>query len=313
MHMMLEQTLSLGRTVIEQGQCASYIPELKKADPRQLALSIRATDGRMWRVGDYEQRFTIQSISKLLTLLFAFDYYGYDVVFSKVGMEPSGDAFNAFVDLDMDRAHPTNPMINAGALAVTGLLESKTTFDDLLTYTRRLCMDEDITLNTAVYESEMMNSARNHSIAYLLESKGVIEGNVEHTIDLYTRMCSLNVTADSLANLASVLANDGREPITGQRFMSHDSAMITKTIMLTCGMYDGSGEFAVRVGMPAKSGVGGGLMAVSDKRLGIGIFGPALDPKGNSVAGQKILEILSHELDLHLFGRENPRRFGQRK
>jgi len=311
--MLLEKALRQGHTVIEQGQCASYIPELQKADPNQLALSIRTVDGQLWHSGNYAQRFTIQSISKVIMLILAFDYCGYDAVFSKVGMEPSGEAFNAFVDLATTRVHPTNPMINAGALTVVSLLEKRTNLEDVLSYTRRLCMDDSIALNEAVYKSEMINSARNHSIAYLLKSKGIIEGNVEHTIDFYTRMCALQVTSDSLANFASVLAYDGKNPITGQRFLSHRSAQIAKTIMLTCGMYDGSGEFAVRVGVPAKSGVGGGILAVSDNRMGIGIFGPALDSKGNSIAGQKVLEYLSQELDLHLFGRDDAANYNRFK
>ena len=305
MYRLLEESIELGRKSIGTGQLASYIPELTKADPDHIGVSVRSVDGRLWHAGDYEKRFTMQSISKIASLLAAFDNCGTGKVFSKVGMEPSGEAFNAFADLAITNANPTNPMINAGALTVAWMLTECVTFDEMLGYVRKLCMDPEIDLDEDVFQSEMNNSARNHSIAYLLKSTNVIEGDVEKTLDLYTRMCSLRVTSDSLANFASVLACDGSEPVTGERFMTHQSALLAKTIMLTCGMYDGSGEFAVRVGVPAKSGVGGGLMAVSDRRLGIGIFGPELDKKGNSVAGQKILENLSKELDLHLFGRSS--------
>jgi len=299
----LQTALERARPATAKGRCASYIPELTKADPHYLGISIRTTDGRSWHVGDYRVRFTIQSISKIITLMLAFETIGYDAIFSKVGMEPSGEAFNAFVDLDVTKAFPSNPMINAGALVVVNSLAVRTGFDELLAFARKICADDDIDVNEETYQSEMSNIARNRSIAYLLQSKGIIDGDVELTLALYTRMCSLNVTADSLADLGALLANDGREPITGQRFISHRSAQIAKTIMLTCGMYDGSGEFAVKVGIPTKSGVGGGLLSVADNRMGIGIFGPALDKKGNSVAGQEILEYLSTELDLHLFGR----------
>ncbi len=179
------------------------------------------------------------------------------------------------------------------------------TFEDLLQYTRRVCMDPGIVMDEKVYASEMEHCARNRAIGYLLQSKGILESDVEKTIDLYTRMCSLSVTAESLACFGLVLANGGRHPETGVRLMSAEAVRVVKTIMLTCGMYDGSGEFAVRVGIPSKSGVGGGILAVIEKRMGIGIYGPALDEKGNSIAGQNMLEYLSKTLNLHMFASEN--------
>lgn len=304
MKQILQIALEHARSHTAKGCCASYIPELTKANPEHLGICITTVDGRSWSDGDCDVRFTIQSISKIITLMMAFEQVGHDAVFSKVGMEPSGEAFNAFVDLDVTKAHPSNPLINAGALVVTNIIANKLKFENMLEFTRRVCSDADIDVNDETYQSEMNNISRNRSIAYLLESKKDIEGDVEKTLALYTRMCSMTVTAKSLANLAALLANDGRVPITGQRLIDHKSAQIVKTIMLTCGMYDGSGEFAVRVGIPTKSGVGGGLMSVVDSRMGIGIFGPALDKKGNSVAGQEVLEFLSSELDLHLFGRD---------
>ncbi len=158
-----------------------------------------------------------------------------------------------------------------------------------------------IELNEAVFDSEMKTCSRNRSIAYLLESKGIITTDVEDTLRFYTKMCSMNVTAESLANLGKKLANDGVCNIDGKRYMSSRTARIAKTLMLTCGMYDGSGTFAIKVGIPTKSGVGGGLLSVSDKRAGIGVFGPALDAQGNSMAGCKLLREISNKLRLNLF------------
>ena len=171
----------------------------------------------------------------------------------------------------------------------------------MVRYTRNVCSDPEIELNNDVFDSEMKTCSRNRSIAYLLESKGIITTDVEDTLRFYTKMCSMNVTAESLANLAVILANDGVDEETGRRFMSSRTARIVKTLMLTCGMYDGSGAFAIKVGIPTKSGVGGGLLCVSDKRAGLGVFGPALDPQGNSIAGCKLLREISNELRLNLF------------
>ena len=162
-------------------------------------------------------------------------------------------------------------------------------------------MDPDIVLNESVYNSEFTTGDRNRAIGYLLKSKGVLEGDVLSSVDLYFKMCSLNVNAKTLAGLASVLANDGINPKTNERLIDSNVAKTVKTLMLTCGMYDGSGEYAVKVGMPAKSGVGGGIMSVSEGRLGIGTYGPSLDPKGNSIGGLNIMEYLSKELHLHIF------------
>jgi glutaminase len=171
----------------------------------------------------------------------------------------------------------------------------------MLRYTRNVCSDTGIELNEDVFDSEMKTCSRNRSIAYLLQSKGIITTDVEDTLRFYTKMCSMNVTAESLANLGKKLANDGVCNLDGKRYMSSRTARIAKTLMLTCGMYDGSGAFAIKVGIPTKSGVGGGLLCVSDKRAGIGVFGPALDAQGNSIAGCKLLREISNELRLNLF------------
>ena len=297
----VEKAMVDARKKIPEGAVATYIPELGKVNPDQLGICIYPLTGEKICIGDYQERFTIQSVCKVILLIVALEVCGYKKVFELVGMEPSGEAFNSLVELDLNDSKPYNPLINSGALAVCGLLLKEVSFQDMLRYSRDLCSDYDIVLNETVFASEMKTCSRNRSIAYLLESKGIITSDVEDTLRFYTKMCSLSVTAESLAALGKKLANDGVCSETGARYMSSRTARYVKTLMLTCGMYDGSGTFAINVGIPTKSGVGGGLLSVSDKRAGIGVFGPSLDEKGNSIAGCRLLREISNELRLNLF------------
>ena len=297
----IRRGMDIAREEIPKGKVATYIPELGKADPHQLGIVINPLIGDKICMGDYDVRFTMQSVCKVIMLIVALEVCGFRPVFKKVGMEPSGEAFDSLVELDVSNSKPYNPLINSGGLALCGLLLPEVSFQDILRFTRSICADPNIELNRPVYDSEMKTCSRNRSIAYLLESKGIITTNVEDTLRFYTKMCSMNATADSLSNLGRILANDGVCGETGKRFMSSRTARIAKTLMLTCGMYDGSGTFAIKVGIPTKSGVGGGLLSVSDKRAGIGVFGPALDAQGNSIAGCKLLREISNELRLNLF------------
>jgi len=299
----LEQAMEKGRRAIPHGNVATYIPELGKADKNKLGLCLFTKDGRRYSIGDTKDRFTIQSISKIISLAAAIELCGIEFVFSKVGMEPSGEAFNSLVELDLNSDKPFNPMINSGALTVSSMLLGRKNFSEMLAFSRELCLDPEIELNEAVFQSEMNNLSRNRSIAYLLESKKIIESDVEQSLELYTKMCSLNVSAETLANLGLILASDGIDPNTERRLLRTDTVHIIKTIMFTCGMYDGSGEFAVHVGIPTKSGVGGGLLSVVDKLMGIGVYSPSLDEKGNCIAGRPLLEYLSKEFKLHIFDR----------
>lgn len=300
----LEKAMEEGSLEIAFGETASYIPELGNVDKSHLGLCVMAKDGSVYETGDTGQRFTIQSISKVISLAVALERCGFDNIFEKIRMEPSGDAFNSLLKLDMSSNYPYNPMINSGALAVISHLVPIASFEEMLDYARKLCMDPDIMLDEKVYDSEMTHSSRNKAIAYLLQSKEIIESDVEKTLELYVKMCSLSVTARSLAGLGLVLANGGIHPQTGERLLDGPVVRVVKTIMLTCGMYDGSGEFAVSVGIPSKSGVGGGILSVVDKKMGIGIYGPSLDEKGNSIAGRYMLKYLSEKLHLHMFADE---------
>lgn len=294
-----------GRQFLLQGKVADYIPELGKANPVHLGLCIKTTDGKTVEYGDVEQRFSMQSISKVVALATALQHRGFNDVFNHVMMEPSGDAFNSILKLDTASNRPFNPLINAGAIEIVNLLCRDFSFEQLLDFTRAICMDDDITLNEAVYHSEYSTGDRNRAIGYLLKSKEVLEGDVLQTVDLYFKLCSMNVTARSLAGLGLILANGGVDPRSGIRLLSAQTVRTVKTLMLTCGMYDGSGEFAVKVGLPAKSGVGGGIMSCVEGQMGIGTFGPALDAKGNSIGGKNTLEYLSREMHFHIFDSES--------
>lgn len=297
----LNQALETGKAVISRGHVATYIPELGKSDPNKFGICVFTEDGRRFEVGDTDTRFSIQSISKVISLAVALELCGFQKVFSRVGAEPSGDAFNSLIKLAGNADHPYNPMVNSGAITVCSLIYPEISFDEMLLRAREFCQDDGIVLDEKVFQSEMSTTSKNRAITYLLESKGVITTGVEETLEFYTKMCSLSVTAKSLAALALLLANGGVQLPTGERLLKADTVRVVKTIMFTCGMYDGSGEFAVRVGLPSKSGVGGGLMSVVDKRMGIGLFGPSLDEKGNSIAGIEALQYLSSHLQIHAF------------
>ncbi len=300
----VELALAFGRHFTNEGHTADYIPELAKVNRALSGICVMTKEGEVFSAGDVDEYFTIQSISKIVSLAIAMQVCGYERVFEKVNMEPSGDSFNSIIKLDTRSEIPYNPMINSGAIVVASLLEPRITFEEMLDWTKKLCMDDTLELDENVYHSELATGARNRSIAYLLLSKGVINGNVEDILELYFKMCSIKVTAKSLAGLGLVIANNGVNPFTKERLLSNRVVTTVKTLMLTCGMYDGSGEFAVKVGLPAKSGVGGGILSFVNHKAGIGTFGPALDAKGNSIAGIKMMQYLSQELHLHIFDSE---------
>lgn len=290
-----------GKEAAANGRAADYIPELAKADPDDFGICVMGAEGDPIVFGEVEKRFSIQSISKVINLAAALKFLGFRETFSHVGMEPTGDAFNSILKLDTVSDLPFNPMINAGAIQVAGMLSNVMDFCELLDFARAFCMDDGIALNEAVYRSESETGDRNRAIVYLLKSKGVLQGDPEKTLDLYFRMCSLNVNARSLAQMGLLLACDGRNPFTGRHIVHPGYIRTIKSLMFTCGMYDESGEYGVRVGIPSKSGVGGGIAGTVGHRFGIGVYGPALNKKGNSAGGIAALEHLSHLLKLNAF------------
>ena len=286
------------------GTVASYIPELDKARKEALGIYIIDNEGNEYFSGDYETKFTIQSISKIVALMLAILDNGEEYVFSKVGMEPTGDPFNSITKLETSRERkPYNPLINAGAIAVSSMIKGKDArdrFERLLDFFKKISEDETLDVNYKIYCGESETGNRNRAMGYFLKGEGIIEGNVEDALDIYFKQCSIEVTAKTLAKIGLFLANNGKLS-TGEIVITPKIATIVKTLMVTCGMYDSSGEFAVRAGIPSKSGVGGGILSVVPGKMGIGVYGPSLDKKGNSIAGVALLEDLSSELNLTIF------------
>ena len=258
----LEAALQTGQDVLCEGAVASYIPELAKANPSNLGICIKTADGRMYSAGDSDIPFTMQSIAKTFTLILALQTAGFDYVFSKIGMEPTGDRFDSILQLELKDWRPFNPMINAGAIVSTGCIKAREPFRYFLDLVRLLCDNPKIHLNEKVYLSEKRTGTRNRSIAYLLKSDGVLDGEPEDVLDVYFRTCSVMVTAKDLAQYALVLSCGGVNPRTGERLLDPQIVRVVTTLMMLCGMYDQSGEYAVKVGLPSKSGVGGGIVAV---------------------------------------------------
>lgn len=287
---------------LDEGKVADYIPELALADPGWFGISLATQDGRTFDVGDCERQFTMQSISKPLVYGLALEEHGREKVAARVGTEPTGEAFNAIV-LDERTNRPFNPMVNAGAIATSDMIEGPDAtsrlhrvLDMMHRYTGRR---HDI--DVPIYLSEKATGNRNRAMAYLMLNFGMISTRIEDSLDLYFQQCSILVHARDLAMIAATLANGGVNPVTGQRAIDARYVQDVISVMLTCGMYDYSGEWCTRVGMPAKSGVGGGIMAVVPGRLGIGTFSPLLDSKGNSTRGIRVCEDISRDFSLHLF------------
>jgi glutaminase len=289
------------------GKVADYIPELTKVPADGFGIAIASVDGAGAEVGDAETPFTIQSISKAFTFAMLLDLVGADETFKSVGVQPSGDPFNA-ITLDPGTNRPLNPMVNAGAIAVAGRLcevLGQSAFEEVLARLsdaagRPLAIDE------AVFRSEHETGHRNRAIGHFLRAAGVFNVPVDDVLDLYFRQCSILVTARDLAVMAATLANVGANPITSKEVFGVAAVRDTLAVMFTCGMYNASGDWARRVGLPAKSGVGGGVLAVVNRQLGIGIFSPRLDSAGNSVRGLSVCVGLGDEFGLHAFDCTNP-------
>ena len=300
----LKDSLRYGKGFTRLGRTAQYIPQLRTVNPYYLGVCTMDMEGNVLEAGDSHVPFTIQSISKLISLILAIRDCGADHLFhEKVGVEPTGDPFNSIVKLET-KTRPFNPFINAGAITVASCIRGKDAdekFERFLEFTKKLCNNEEISLNEPVYESERETGDRNRALAYYLKANGILEGDVDECMDFYFRMCSVNVTAHDIAHMSLVLANHGINPLDGEELIEPQNAKAIRALMLTCGMYDGSGEFAMTVGFPAKSGVGGGIAVPLVDKMGIGVFGPALGEKGNSAGGIKILEYLSNKMELSLF------------
>jgi glutaminase len=285
---------------LREGTVAAYIPELAKANPDWFAICLATNDGHLYEIGDSGQTFTIQSISKPFVYGLAIEDRGRETVLRRIGVEPTGDAFNA-ISLESDSGRPFNPMINAGAIAASSLIAGHSPDDKrerllalLSTYAGR-----PLAVDHAVYESERGTGHRNRAIGHLLRNFDIVTDDPEPALDLYFRQCSVAVTCRDLALMAATLANGGVHPISGERAIREDVVPDVLSVMTTCGMYDFAGEWMYRVGMPAKSGVAGGILAVLPGQFGIGVFSPPLDARGNSVRGVAVCRELSLDFALH--------------
>ncbi|PEK97821.1 glutaminase A [Bacillus toyonensis] len=293
----LEQLLEQVQTYTTKGKLATYIPELGNANPDDLGIAIYHKETGYIHAGNSQTLFTLQSISKVITLALALLDCGEEYVFSKFGMEPTGDPFNSIIKLETaSPSKPLNPMINAGALAITSILtggNNDEKMERILSFVRDITDNPTINYSSKVAASELETAYLNRSLCYYMKQNDIIHGDVEALMDLYTRQCAIEVNCIDLARIGLIFAMDGYDPYRKKQIVPNHITKICKTFMVTCGMYNESGEFAIRVGIPAKSGVSGGIFGCVKGEMGIGIFGPALDANGNSIAGIKILEILS--------------------
>jgi glutaminase len=288
---------------LKDGRLANYIPELAKANPDWFGICIVTADGQIYSVGDYEQLFTIQSISKAFVYGLALEEHGRDYVLKRVGVEPTGDAFNSIIQLEESSKRPFNPMVNAGAIATTSLIKGANPSERL---NRLLDMfgryvGHDLFIDMPVFLSERTTGHRNRAMAHLMLNFGMIDEKIDEALDLYFQQCSVMVNCRDLAIMAATLANCGINPITQQRAVEARYVRDILTVMYTCGMYNVAGEWAYKVGLPAKSGVSGGIVVVVPQKMGIAVFSPPLDSHGSSVRGMKVCEDLSERFGLHLF------------
>ncbi len=286
---------------VSAGEVATYIPELARADPNRFGIAIATVDGEIFEVGDSGETFTIQSISKPLVFGMALADRGDDAVLARVGVEPSGNPFNS-VTVDPESSRPFNPMVNAGAIVTTALIDGVDPADRLVRILDTFSdfAGRDLRIDQSVLDSERDTGDRNRALAWLMRSFGMLDGDAQEVVDLYFGQCSILVDCRDLAVIGATLANEGVNPLTGVRAIGAHHVTSMLSIMTTCGMYDNAGQWVFNVGLPAKSGVAGGVLAVLPGQLGIGVFSPPLDKRGNSVRGIGVCERLSRNLELHL-------------
>jgi glutaminase len=287
------------------GEVANYIPELSKADPAKFGAAVATIDGHVYETGDSAFPFTIQSVSKAFVFGLALELLGADHVESFVGVEPSGEAFNS-IRLNA-KNQPFNPMVNAGAIACSGLIYAARPDDafELIRSVLGRFAGRELDVDEAVYQSEAATGDRNRAIGWMLRNYGIVGQNVDAVLDVYFRQCAILVTARDLAIMGATLSNGGVNPLTGEQVISPLAVARTLSIMTSAGMYDYAGEWTYRVGIPAKSGVGGGIVAALPSQIGLGTYSPLLDEHGNSARGLRLYEALSAHFDLHVLNRAN--------
>lgn len=290
------------RPNLAQGQVARYIPELAAIPRERFGMAVQTVDGQHFSIGAADERFSIQSISKLFTLTLAMQLAG-DDLWRRVGREPSGNPFNSLVQLEYENGTPRNPFINAGALVITDVILAK--LDDakqtVRDFVRALCGVDDIDFDLAVARSEQATGHRNKAMAHFLKSFGNLDCRPDAVLDAYFHHCALAMSCRELCSAGLFLANGGIAPVSGDRVVSASQAKYINSLLLTCGTYDAVGDFAYRVGLPGKSGVGGGILAVMPKRFAVCVWSPGLDEHGNSLAGTRALELFTTKTGISIF------------
>jgi glutaminase len=288
-----------------RGKVADYIPELATVDPSRFGIAVATVDGGTYLAGDAELAFSIQSISKVFTLTLALGAIG-DSLWARVGREPSGTAFNSIVQLEFEKGRPRNPFINAGAIAVADVIlaghQPKEAIGEIVQFVRFLAGDDTIAIDHKVAKSETDTGFRNFALAQFMRSFGRLEHPAELVLGVYFHHCALAMSCQQLANAGLFLAAGGISPATGRAVVSRERARRINSLMLTCGHYDGSGDFAYRVGLPGKSGVGGGILAIAPGKASIAVWSPGLGPTGNSLLGTAALEMLAQRTGWSVFG-----------
>jgi len=293
------------QSLLHEGKVADYIPALAKVDPNQFAMTLTLFDGTTYSVGSSDTKFSIQSISKVFSFTKALSLYG-PTIYNRVGKEPSGNPFNSLVQLEYENGIPRNPFINAGAIVVADSLFSfykneNETFTTILQFIRDISDNYELTYNDEVWESECNFGYRNIALANLMKSFDNFENDIDEVIKTYFKQCSIEMSTEELSRAMLFLANHGVDPITQKRFVTQSQAKRINALMLTCGHYDASGEFAFHVGLPGKSGVGGGIVAVVPNVMSISVFSPKLNSWGNSLVGTKALELFTNKTGHSIF------------
>ncbi|WP_272690239.1 glutaminase B [Providencia sp. PROV152] len=300
---LLNDILDQVRPLIGQGAVADYIPALAKVSPHQLGIAVHTAEGETFRAGDAQTRFSIQSISKVLSLTLAMTRYEEDEIWSRVGKEPSGLPFNSLIQIEMEKGIPRNPFINAGAIVITDMLQSRLSAPKqrMLEFVRKLACEPDISYDLEVARSELEHASRNAAIAFLMKSFGNFENNVLTVLETYFHYCSLSMNCVELARCFSYLTAQGVSACSVDPIITPLQSRQINALMMTCGMYDGSGEFAFRIGMPGKSGVGGGIVCIVPNQFSVAVWAPELDSAGNSLVGCAALELLSKRIGRSVF------------
>ncbi len=295
---MLEALLDQVRPLLGRGKVADYIPALAKVSGAKLGIAISTVNGEHYQAGDAQERFSIQSLSKVLSLAVAMNHYDETEIWTRVGKDPSGQPFNSLLQLEMEQGKPRNPFINAGALVVCDMLQSRLSAprQRMLEIVRKLSATPDISFDNVVARSEFDHSARNAAIAWLMKSFGNFHNDVTTVLQNYFHYCALRMSCTELARTFLFLADQGRSPYSDAPVLTAQQTRQVNALMATSGMYQNAGEFAWRVGLPAKSGVGGGIVAIVPHEMVIAVWSPELDEAGNSLAGIALLEALTQQL-----------------